>query len=73
MFLQNHEIIVHPRCANVIMELENFSYVKDRKTGEYTDNTTHEYSHSLDALGYAYSDIYTRSKLRTFDKGVLGL
>ena len=73
MFLQNHELIVHPRCRNVIMELENFSYVKDRRTGEYTDSTTHEYSHSLDALGYAYSDIYTRSKLRTFDKGVLGL
>ena len=73
-FLQNHKIIVHPKCKNVIMELSNFSYEKDRKTGKYVDDKyTHEYSHSIDALGYAYSDIYTRSRLRTMEKGVLGL
>ena len=73
MFLQNSEIIVHPRCENVIMELSNFSYIKDKKTGRFTDDTTHEYSHSLDALGYAYSDLYTKGRLRTMDKGILGL
>jgi len=73
MFLQNSEIIVHPRCENVIMELSNFSYIKDRKTGRFTDDTTHEFSHSLDALGYAYSDLYTKGRLRSIDKGILGL
>lgn len=73
MFLQNSEIIVHPRCENVIMELSNFSYIKDRKTGRFTEDTTHEFSHSLDALGYAYSDLYTKGRLRTMDKGILGL
>lgn len=73
-FLQNHRIIVHPRCKNVIMELSNFSYEKDRKTGQYIDDKyTHEFSHSIDALGYAYSDIYTRSRLRTMSKGALGI
>jgi len=56
------------------MELSNFSYEKDKKTGKYTDGKyTHEFSHSIDALGYAYSDIYTRGNLHTLDKGVLGL
>ena len=73
LFLQNSEIIVHPRCENVIMELSNFSYIKDRKTGRFTEDTTHEFSHSLDALGYAYSDLYSKGRLRSIDKGILGL
>ena len=73
MFLQNHKIIVHPNCQNLINELENFSYIKSKVTGEYTEDTTHEFSHAIDALRYAYSDIYTSKKLKTFDKSVLGL
>lgn len=72
-FLQNHTLIIHPKCSNLIQELENFSYIKDKKTGNYTDKTTHEFSHAIDGLGYAYSDIYTKSKLRTLDKSILGL
>ena len=56
------------------MELSNFSYEKDRRTGKYVDDKyTHEFSHAIDALGYAYSDIYTKTKLRTMQKSVLGL
>lgn len=73
-FLQNNEIIVHPKCKNLINELENFSYKKDKTTGEYTEDMTHEFSHAIDGLGYAYSDIYTaKKKLGTFDKALLGL
>lgn len=73
-FLQNHLIVVDNKCTNVIMELSNFSYEKDKKTGKYTDDKyTHEFSHSIDALGYAYSDIYTKTKLKTIQKSVLGL
>lgn len=73
-FLQNHKIIVHPKCTNVITELSNFSYVKNKTSGKYDDDKyTHEYSHAIDAVGYAYSDIYTKSRLRTLDKSVLGL
>lgn len=71
-FLQNHTIIVHPRCENVLRELSNFSYIKD-KNDRYTENTTHEFSHTLDALGYAYSNIYRNNRLQTMDKSVLGL
>lgn len=73
MFLQDHLIIVHPKCTNFITELENFSYIKSKQTGEYTEDTTHEYSHAIDACRYAYSDIYTQTKLKTLNKSVLGL
>lgn len=73
MFLQDHLIIVHPKCKSFITELENFSYVKSKQTGEWTEDTTHEFSHAIDACRYAYSDIYTQTRLRTLDKAALGL
>lgn len=71
-FLQNHQIIIHPNCKNVLMEFENFSYERN-KDGTLKESFTHEFSHAIDGLGYAYSDIYTKSGLRTMDKAVLGL
>ena len=73
MFLQDHKIIVHPSCKSFIMELENFSYIKSKQTGEWTEDTTHEFSHAIDACRYAYSDIYTQTKIKTFDKSAFGL
>lgn len=73
MFLQDSTIIVHPKCKNFIMELENFSYIKSKQTGEYTEETTHEYSHAIDACRYAYSDIYTNTKAKIMSKAALGL
>lgn len=73
MFLQDNLIIVHPRCIHFIAELENFSYIKSKQTGEWTEQTTHEWSHAIDACRYGYSDIYTNKKLRTLDKSLLGL
>lgn len=73
MFLQDNLIIVHPSCKNFITELENFSYVKSKQTGEWTEDTTHEWSHAIDACRYAYSDIYTNTKLKTLNKSALSL
>ena len=73
MFLQDHLIIVHPSCQNFITELENFSYIKSKQTGEYTEDTTHEWSHAIDACRYAYSDIYTNKQMKTISKAALGL
>lgn len=73
MFLQDALIIVHPSCQNFIMELENFSYKKSKITGEWTEDTTHEWSHAIDACRYAYSDIYTNKKLKTLSKSSFSL
>ena len=73
MFLQDNLIIVHPSCQNFITELENFSYIKSKVTGEWTEDTTHEWSHAIDACRYGYSDIYTNTKLKTLSKSALNL
>ena len=72
-FLQNNEIILLPQCQNTITEFENFAYKKDKHTGKLTEDTTHEFSHAIDGLGYAYSDIYTNKKVKTINKAALGL
>ena len=73
-FLQNHQIIVKPVCKNMIAELSNFSYEKDKLTDKPIEGKyTHEWSHAIDGLGYAFSDIYTRGRIKTMDKKVLGL
>lgn len=73
MFLQDNLIIVHPSCKNFKTELENFSYIKSKTTGEWTEDTTHEWSHAIDACRYAYSDIYTNTKLKTINKAAFSL
>ena len=73
MFLQDNYIVVHPSCTNFITELENFSYIKSKTTGEWTEDTTHEFSHAIDACRYAYSDIYTNKQLKTINKAALSL
>ena len=73
MFLQDNLIIVHPSCRNFITELENFSYIKSKLTGEYTEDTTHEWSHAIDACRYAYSDVYANTKLKTLNKSMFSL
>lgn len=72
-FLQNHKLVIHPDCRDLIREIENYSYIKDKNTNSYTNKTTHEYSHALDGLRYAYSDLYTQYKMGTMNKQMLGL
>jgi phage terminase large subunit len=71
--LQNHEIIILPNLTDIINEFENFAYKRDKNGKLVEGEYTHEFSHSIDALGYAYSNIYTKSRLRTMEKSVLGL
>ena len=64
-YLQNMKIICHTSCTNVATELENYVYLKDKKTGQYQeDSYDHDFSHTMDALRYSYSDLYTAGRMR---------
>lgn len=65
-YLQNMKIICHTSCTNVATELENYVYLKDKKTGQYQEDTyDHDFSHTMDALRYSYSDLYTMGQMRS--------
>ncbi len=51
------EIIVDERCVNVIEELENYTWKKDKKTGEYINEPIDEYNHHIDSIRYGVQSV----------------
>jgi phage terminase large subunit len=45
-------IIIDERCQKTIEEFENYTWVKDRKTGEYINEPIDSYNHHIDAIRY---------------------
>jgi phage terminase large subunit len=64
--LQNYQIIVHPSCANITTELENYSWQKDKATGEYINKPIDMFNHYIDALRYSLQCV--GAKLKTLNK-----
>lgn len=72
--LQQFNIVVSPECENTIIELENYVWQKDNKSGEYIDKPVDNHNHLLDALRYALEDIgKPPNKARALNKSLLGL
>lgn len=71
--LQQYEIIVHPSCQGIITEFENYSWVKDKKSGEYINKPIDDFNHYIDALRYSLQIVYTNTKLKTLNKNAFSL
>lgn len=71
--LQNYEIIVHPSCSELITELENYSWQKDKATGEYINKPIDAFNHYCDALRYSLQCVDNTKKLKTLNKSTLSL
>jgi phage terminase large subunit len=72
-FLERHKIIVDESCTNMINELQSYAYRKDKKTGLYYVDKYEGDDHAIDALRYAYSDVYRTGKINTIPKNRLGV
>lgn len=70
--VQQYEMVVHPSCSEIIVELENYSWQKDKASGEYVNKAQDSFNHYLDALRYSLQCMETR-KVKTYDKSLLGL
>lgn len=69
--IQQYKIVVDERAVKTIEELENYCWVKDRKTQEYINKPMDLYNHCLDALRYAIQDkIGKKLKVKTFKGGI---
>lgn len=62
--LQEYEIIIHPRCTNFIIEINNYVWDKDRLSGESINKPIDDYNHLMDALRYAVEYLHVKSKKR---------
>lgn len=65
MYLKSfEEIIIHPRCKNVIEEFRLYSHKTVKRTGEILDDFEDKNNHCIDALRYAL-DVYITKKEAT--------
>lgn len=67
--LMNYEIILHPSCEGVLVEFENYSWQKDKHTGEYINKPIDNFNHFCDALRYSLQ--CAKAKLKSLDKNLL--
>ena len=51
-FIQNFQIIIHPRCVNFLTEISNYTWEKD-KFGTKLNVPIDDFNHLLDAMRYA--------------------
>lgn len=71
--LQQYEIIIHPSCEGVITEFENYSWKKDKATGEYINQPIDSFNHYIDALRYSIQSVDNSKKIKTLSKSTLSL
>lgn len=70
--LQQYEIVVHPSCVNVLEELENYAWKKDKNTNEYINEPAENgYDHYMDSLRYSLQCLDARTQLTTMKKDLL--
>lgn len=62
-FLQNYEIVVHPRCKRVIAELGSYSYKTDQSTGEILPILLDDNNHCIDAIRYGLESRWNRTRV----------
>lgn len=51
-WIGQYELIVDERCYKVLEELENYTWKKDKKTGEYINEPVDTFNHTIDAIRY---------------------
>ena len=60
-WIQDLEIIIHPRCVNFITEISNYSWETD-KTGNKLNRPIDDFNHLMDAMRYALEEHITGDK-----------
>lgn len=69
-FIQNYRIIVHPKCENTLIELNN--YVWDSKQGETINKPIDSFNHLMDAFRYSIS-LMNKPKVILTNKSIFNL
>lgn len=62
-FLQGFDLVVHPRCVNLIRELRSYAYRIDKRTNAILNEPEDENNHGIDALRYAVERLHRKGKL----------
>ena len=72
-WIQQYELIIDERCFKVREELENYTWQKDKKTGEYINEPVDTFNHTIDAIRYGLNKYIKGVKTPTVVKKPRGL
>lgn len=65
-FLKNYDIVIHPRCKNVVDEFTFYSYKIDPKTNKILPVLEDKKNHVIDAARYALEEVRRAKPLQIF-------
>ena len=71
--IQQFEIIIHPRCENFLIEINNYCFDKDKKTGKTINKPIDSYNHLMDSLRYSIQIIDNKPKAKAYSSHGLGI
>lgn len=63
-FIQDYEIIIHPKCVKFITEISNYTWDRD-KFDNKTNKPIDDFNHLMDAMRYALEEV-TRGGISVF-------
>lgn len=63
--LQEYKIIINEDCKNTIIEFDNYTWIKDKSSGEWTDTTIDSFNHCIDSLRYSIQAIRNKASILT--------
>ena len=55
-YIQDYEIIIHPKCVNFLTEISNYTWEED-KLGAKTNRPMDDFNHLMDAMRYGLEEI----------------
>ncbi|HDH5675703.1 TPA: PBSX family phage terminase large subunit [Staphylococcus aureus] len=61
-YLNQFDIVIDERCFKTIEELDNYTWKKDKNTGEYYNEPVDTYNHCIDALRYSVEMLMINNK-----------
>ena len=72
-WIQQYDLIIDERCFKVREELDNYTWQKDKKTGEYINEPVDTFNHTIDAIRYGLNKYIKGVKTPTVVKKPRGL
>lgn len=65
-YLQQHKIYINFNCVNTIKEIQQWKWIKDNKTNEYTDVPVGVFDDAMACLRYGIEPYRKNNKLKSF-------
>ena len=67
-FMQQFKLVIDERATPMIEELDNYTWVRDKATGEYINKPIDDFNHVIDATRYAIERLALMNDVSVHDK-----